>query len=621
MVSHGQDHAHDLNNDNQMAVVEIDEILKEVAQVSKQLNTDGPNLGEAYRKAVEMYDEVRTHSDSSYFPTRLFREKAPNESLAEFEYRKGIYRSATYYAWARITGVLSRVLNEQNFTVTIPEPSSALTGRDENIEDYLFYLYPNEESILDYFKTVVFPASLEDPNAVMVVQPKTWETIDDESAFIDAISVVYECWRVLRFMEGEYCLIMLGEESEVRSKSRNGYGKKALRRYMFVDTEKYVFIKEVKDANGKVKVVIEENEQGARIYLHSRDILPARRLKGKPIRVGNETIYESYLYPIVPTLDRATCDQSTLDISKYTHAFPQRWEYTTACDADGCHGGYMDERNSEGHMIGKLRCRSCGGTGRKSMIGPMQSYIIDLPEREGDVKPQLPPAGYIDLDHSILIFLDQQIQSNIEKAFTMLNIEPSNSDVKGGAPALSKQIDREELFAFLVQISTTTFNAFEWAVNMTLDLRYGDLQENGIKVSRPQTFDIRNSSVIQEEIKNGDQAVKRWLYKDYAAQRFGPTSRQMEVVELQVSIDDLYGMGVMEVQGLVGSGIMPKWKAVLHFEFTSILDDVVEATPNLMELPLSEIKELMRAEAESRAPQGMAANQLRIEDIIGAANA
>lgn len=585
----------------------------EAASAIIENTTSGEN--DRYNKAYNLFNQVRTHSDSTYFPAMLFREKAPNETAEEFNYRKSIYRSATYHAWTKIEGAFRRIMNEQNYTITIPEETDKLVGRDEKIGEYLFFNYPEYESVTTYFKTVVFSNMLSDPNALFVILPNAEIEAEEVSAIRDSRGHIYECWRVFGFKEDNYALICLNEEGEIPNKATKNTSKKLLS-FLWIDRENYVKLRQVQDKKGLKKLIVTD------IIPHGKEDLPARNLRGKMKRANNGIVYESYIYPAVPTLDRATCDQSTLDISKYSHAFLQRWEYVTECTHRGCVDGKVPVTDQDGKLLGTGTCPSCNGEGTKRMLGAMQSYQVQVPSREGDPKPQLPPAGYVDLDHSILEFLAKEIDRNIEKSFQMLNIDISNSEVHGGETALGKQIDREELFSFMQEMSENMFSMMEWALNLIMELRYGQLQEGKIAVSRPTNFELRSAGSLINEMKEAQSPINKYVIGEYADIRFGKMSRQRDVVKLALAVDAFFGYEASVVQSLVSSNTMPKWMATLHFDFTSILDDVVARYPELMEMPIQDIKKLLNEEAQLRTvtsapPQG----SFDLQDILGVANA
>jgi hypothetical protein len=585
----------------------LEKISKEYATYETKKRSDKyyiPNFYPTYRECVEMASRLRVHSDYDAFPEKLFREKAPNELPHEFNYRKNIYKPITVPYFHKAVNVAGRVWNRQNYEI-----------RYANVEQerYFNQEYPRFGSIETYFQQIVTFVTLTDPNAVLGIMPVNLQYLED-GTFNDTIEVTptahcFKSKRVWAWKDEEYAIIRADYSSKVTLGSDGS--------------------KEVED--GLVFFIFDRNEiqvatQVGRksdyifdielYYRHNLNQLPCVRLGGISVQEDGDYYYQSFYTPAIPALDQAVNDFSTLQMSKFSHAFLQKWEYVDECDK--CNGsGQIEEALGFEDKVA-IACSNCGGTGTRRMFGPLSVYQIQAPNRfttETETKIQVPPAGFIDVKHEILDFLNKQVITNIQMAFELLSIDVMNNEkISGRETATGKAIDREELYSFLLSFSAVVFSDFEFAINMIGRMRFGDSWQSPA-IRYPQNFEMRTDAELTAEIKGAPSFSKAMLAQQYLDTRFPIEETKSAIMKLSVKVDPYFNLDAKEVMLLVAGGMIEKWEGLMHFKVESIIRDLVYEDEGFLALDYLEQKKKIEEVAKRLVPQK---NTLPLSDNMSA---
>lgn len=568
-----------------------------------------------YRESVEMASHISVHAEQVTFPDRLFRKKAPNEDEEQFQYRKDNYKPITKPFWERGQTTINRIWNKQNYKIEWNAAKEDAQYKEEPAEQYFTQQYPVYGSSISYFESIVTPRKINDPNAILCVKPyyipskpgENGEDVMDDTQSIEPVAVVYGAHQVVDYIINERVLILLDEKSEVEyrsAKDRVGL------MFEYYDTESIWKITQVgKKTEWKFEIVL--------YYKHEWQKLPAQKLKGKPIQVENEVLYQSPFFNAVPGLDEALYDASTLQISKVAHAFPQRWEYANLCTADGCDHGYTG--------FGDVRkvCNSCKGTGivsKRSPLGVLQLLPAASVTNEGDMGVNTPPFGYEAPDPTILEFLDKQIDKNIVRAFAMLNIDVSDSNVKGSETALGKQIDREDLFSMLLKISNETYDLLGFFFDACGYMRY-QAKFNRPEIKKPADFAIRSEADLTEELKTAKDAgipdVAQLLITDqYLHTRFTAADAVSKRINLIFKVDSLAMKDDLEVASGIGVGTVFKWQGVLHVNINRYIEEIMETEKDFLEQEFLVQKQKLEQKAKDELAANQAARTAELIDVI-----
>jgi hypothetical protein len=563
-----------------------------------------PDFYPTYKECVEMAERLRIHSDYDAFPEKLFREKAPNELPHEFNYRKAIYRPITVPYFHKAVNIAGRVWNRQNFEVRFD---------NQNQERYFTEQYPRFGSLENYFQQIVSFETLTDPNAVVAIMPINLEYFEsgefNDSVEVTPVAYCFKSKRVWAWKDEEYAIIKAEQKSYVKTGNNGKEEEEGLVFYIFDKNEIQIAKQVGKKSDFEFEIEL--------YYRHNLGYLPCRRLGGISVQESGDYYFQSFYTPAVPALDQAVSDFSTLQMSKFSHAFLQKWEYVDECDT--CNGtGETEEAIGFEEKVA-IACSSCGGSGTKRMFGPMSVYQVQAPNRftsETETKINIPPAGFIDVKHEILEFLNKQVITNIQMAFELLSIDVMNNEkISGRETATGKAIDREELYSFLLRFANTVFDDFEFAIDTIGSMRYGSEWQMPA-VRYPQNFEMRTDAELTEEIKHAPNFSRAMLAQQYLETRFPIQEAKSAIMKLSVQVDPYFNLDPKDVLSLVASGIAEKWKAVMHFEIEAIIKGLVEESEGFLDLPMLEQKAIIEARAKEMTPQ--AQQGLSVDTILNA---
>lgn len=532
-------------------------------------------------EALDLYRRIRVHFDGR-FPAFLFEERAPRESQEEFEYRKKIYKAITKAWMGRALGAVARVWNDKNYTVEWYEKSD---------EEYFNQEYPKYGNIWAYFEQVVTVEKLKDPNAVIAHRPSGIPTTEDgevdQTKKVEPVAVIYHCDQVLKYVEEDYCLILLNEKAPIVYDKQVRYEGRIFELYDAVNIWRITQTSKNGDTVQTFEVTSYYKDT------HGLGYLPVTKLKGTPLQREEEILYESYFAPAIPSLESALLDHSTLQMVKYAFAFPVKWQYTDECGNKECNNGLVNGFDKEGNSI-QVTCGVCKGTGR-SAGGPLAHYEIALSNQDGSLKQSVPtpPAGFITPETAIMEFLWKQVTEYLQSGYSILNLEVSNSFAKGDDTALGKQIDREEFFSFLMRFSNELFETLEFSIKTIGILRNGESYQPPA-INRPTNFTIRDDQELTEELANVNipDFARRKILKAYNNSRFINDRQAEKMFNVISRLDKHITKSTDEILRLAAAGYITKRDVLLHYNLQAWIESILIEEPDFLDRDFeSEIKD------------------------------
>lgn len=477
----------------------------------------------------------------------------------------------------RALGAVARGWNDKNFTVE---------WYDKSDEEYFNEDYPKYTNIWAYFEQVVTVEKLKDPNAVIAFRPSGIPTTEegevDQTKKVEPVAVIYHCDQVIKFVEDDYCLILLSEKAPIKTQAGVVYEGRIFELY---DRENIWRITQTSRNGDK-----EQTFDVTSYYRESHGLgyLPVKKLKGTPLQREEEILYESYFAPAIPSLESALLDHSTLQMVKYAFAFPVKWQYVDECTNKDCNDGFVWEGEN------KVVCPACKGSG-KSRSGPLAVYDIALKNIDGSVQQSTPtpPTGYIAPETAILEFLWKQVTDYLQSGYSILNLEVSNSFVKGTDTALGKQIDREEFFSFLLRLYNELFETLEFSIKTIGILRNGAEYEPPA-INRPTNFTIRNDQELTDELANDNipDFARRKILKAYNNSRFINDGQAEKMFNVISRLDKHITKSTDEILRLASAGYITKRDVLLHYNLQAWIESILIEEPDFLDRDFeSEIKE------------------------------
>jgi len=579
-----------------------------------------PDFFPTYKFQVELMDGNRIHAEKGFFPEKLFKERSPNETDKEFEYRKANYKQITLPVFIDFVSTVSRAMHDANWSIEYAKD-------EEKFAEFTFQDYVEKEitkfgSVEEFVKSFLIAYKLIDANGVVAVKPEALpitendngELVIDDTTLIEPQPFYFSSKQVVAFSEGEFALIETGEKSFV-----DFGGKK----------EKMGFVFDFYDNNAiwRIEQTGKQSDWTFSVNLffqHNWGKLPVKKLKGIPILKDGDVVYQSPFSFAVDNLDIALLNNSNLQIATGKCAFPVPVMYGSVCDfEDENHNRCLDGKLSiEGKWVD---CPKCNGSGLRSRVNPMGTILLKPPTREdeGDRDMKQQPLQYVAPSSEILKFLEESIDKNETKARKILHLRDSDSMAQfKDDTATSSNNDLKSTYSFIKPISDQIFSLYEFILDAIGWMRYGeDFKEPTLHF--PMTFDFKTENDYLIEINNAVKvglppfALHKILF-NYLNTIFFTEKQSMQAFNLIVSADRLFGLTRDEITIKLAKGLIANWEDILHQSAFTFIQDIVREDESFFEKELQEQINLLVAKAKAKAaeiaPQSPSASA--IENIL-----
>jgi hypothetical protein len=350
-------------------------------------------------------------------------------------------------------------------------------------------------------------------------------------------------------------------------------------------------------------------------FTHDLGYVPCKKLMGTPQMIGSELLFQSPFTTAVPLLDQVVLDESYLQMSKATSAFPFMVALGEICEFTDREGNRCDSGQIFDAIGGGYRtCPSCSGAGVKSRFSPTGMLLVKpkTSMSEGDSGLSGDYMKFVSPPMDTLNFLRTEIDSHIAKSRQILHLPSSDSTgTIGEASTATGSLNKmRALYAFVKPISDQLFSIYEFCLVTMGKMRYGEYF-GGVTLVYPTSFDISTPSdylaLISEGIKAGvPPAVTYANVYNYIKAVNYTDDQSSAIYELIVNADELLLMSSADVLARIGNGTIEKWQDVLHQSapqlIMELMRDFVPTTdnPTFISLPMSEQVTLLREAAVSK---------------------
>lgn len=595
------------------------EALKNWEEKPNKKKYGHPDFNHTYARQVELKERMEIHTELDKKPKELMKKRGPYEDDRQYEYREKNFNNVTMPYFMKAVGKLNRIMNKSNYSIQWQQ------GEEQ---EYFKKYIPIFGSIEDYFEQIVIIEKILDPNALLVVKPLSLPVreaevegeiviVFDDSKPIDPVPVIIECDDVIDYMPGVYAMIELEEKTWVE------YGGRKVKEgliFEFYDTQN---IYRIKQYGKKTDWTFTAPEI---YYPHQLGYLPCEKLRGIPKNDDGHIYYWSYFIYAIPLLDIAIYEYSNLDISLITQMFPQRSEWVEKCNNEGCVDGFIQKFVDD--KVHLETCNRCNGTGKAQPVGVMQVKQFTVPDAMQPDDPiksvQFPGVAYVAPPVEPLQFVYDKFQQDIKDAFGFINMEVSNSDVKGSETALGKQIDREELFAFLMRISNEVFALLSFTIKAIGEMRYGkDFEEPIVKA--PTSFAIRSEYDLTEELIESKKAqipdvAMRQIIREYIGKRFSNQKNIEQIIELAFYADRFITSNVVDMTARLANGTADKWEAILHDSIYTMIDAELKTNEKFFEQDIEVQNQILVDKAKAIAAGITQGKTETVDKILNIAN-
>jgi hypothetical protein len=572
-----------------------------------------PEYWSGYNYAAKMYDSILPHSRSDVYPEHLLSVRAPNQTDAQALYIKANYKATTLSVFEDFRSTISRAFADQNWSIRYsPE-------LDERFGEETFQRYVNNEiekfgSLEMFVKNMLPTLKLVDANGIIAIYPDDIEYLDEEefeepvmgNELLRPMPTYYNCKNIVGQKFGEYYLVISDEHSYVKNGSKTEETGIVL--YLYDSMAIY----KIEQTGKKSDMTFGEP---VLYFQHNLGYVPCIKLMGSPQLIADEIAFQSPFITAVPLLDQVVLDESYLQMSKATSAFPFMVALGEICefvDREGnkCNDGQIFDAVNGGYRT----CGSCSGSGVKSRFSPTGMLLIKprTSLSEGDSGLSGEYLKFVSPPMDTLTFLRTEIEQQMAKSRRILHLPSSDeSGTIGEASTATGSLNKlRSLYAFIKPISDQLFTIYEFSLVTIGKMRYGDLF-GGVNLVYPTSFDISTPSdylaVISEGVKAGvPPSITFSNVYNYIRAIHYTDEETSAVYDLIINADELLLMSNADILARLASGSVEKWQDVLHNSGPQLIMELIrdfiptEGAQRFLDQPMSDQITQLRAKAAEK---------------------
>jgi hypothetical protein len=572
-----------------------------------------PEYWSGYNYAAKMYDSILPHSRSDVYPEHLLSVRAPNQTDAQAMYIKANYKATTLSVFEDFRSTISRAFADQNWSIRYsPE-------LDERFGEETFQRYVNNEiekfgSLEMFVKNMLPTLKLVDANGIIAIYPDDIPYLDEEefeepvmgNELLRPMPTYYNCKNIVGQKFGEYYLVISDDHSYVKNGSKMEESGIVL--YLYDSDAIY----KIEQTGKKSDMTFGEP---VLYFQHNLGYVPCIKLMGSPQLINDEIAFQSPFITAVPLLDQVVLDESYLQMSKATSAFPFMVALGEICefiDREGnkCNDGQIFDAVNGGYRT----CGSCSGSGVKSRFSPTGMLLIKprTSLSEGDSGLSGEYLKFVSPPMETLNFLRTEIEQQMAKSRRILHLPSSDeSGTIGEASTATGSLNKlRSLYAFIKPISDQLFTIYEFSLVTIGKMRYGDLF-GGVNLVYPTSFDISTPSdylaVISEGVKAGvPPSITFSNVYNYIRAIHYTDEETSAVYDLIINADELLLMSNADILARLASGSVEKWQDVLHNSGPQLIMELIrdfiptEGAERFLDLPMSEQIAQLRAKAAEK---------------------
>jgi hypothetical protein len=562
--------------------------------------TQYPEYWPGYNYAAKMYDSILPHTRPDIYPAHLLSVRAPNQTDAQAEYIRANYKPTTLSVFEDFKATISRAFADQNWSIRYSQELEPIFGQDT------FQRFVNEEidrfgSLEMFIKNMVPTLKLIDPNGIIAIEPDDIDTVmDDEGEEIVSNELIrpmpeyYSCKSIVGQEFGEYYMVITDDRTDVK------VGTKTEKTGIVLEIYDNMNIWKVYQVGKKSDMTFSEP---VLYFAHNLGYVPCHKLEGMPQLVGGEIAFQSPFITAVPLLDQVILDESYLQISKATSAFPFMVALGEICefvDREGnkCQDGQIFDPINGGYRT----CGSCNGSGVKSRFSPTGMLLIKPKTSlsDGDSSLSGEYLKFVSPPMDTLTFLRGEIEQQMSKARRILHL-PSSDEAStiGEASTATGSLNKvRALYAFIKPISDQIFNLYEFCLVTMGKMRYGE-NFGGVNLVYPTSFDISTPSdylsIISEGVKAGvPPSITFSNVYNYIRAIHYTDEETSAVYDLIINADELLLMSSADIVARIANGTVERYQDVIHHSAPQLIMELIrnfiptEDAQRFIDLPMGE---------------------------------
>lgn len=490
-------------------------------------------------QCIEMAEKIRVHADGR-LPEKIILERRPNESEAIKKYRAKIYEPITKTTVGKVFTSLEKIRRSPDWDIRYNTEVPKRITESETLHNYCELNYPLHTSLTNWAFSVLLRRYLIDANGIVAIIPQSIPESNTE--YVKPVAEFFDSDQVVDYAEGEYVVLRSRDTSTYTSHNGTRVNTQGAIYYIITCNE---FVRYEQINSKQLSAVA--------TYRHNIGRLPAFKAGGVfYARKNNDTIYESRIAAMVPSLDEAVREYSDLQAEILQHIHSEKYAFANA-ECPECNGtGRVFKKDENGNDIGHEVCKRCNGSGSVLNVSPYGMFTI-TPAKFGESAIPTPPMGYVQKSTEIAKFSDEHVRQHKYDALAAINME-FLAETPLSQSGVAKQYDKDELNNFVNAIAEDIVRILDSVYYFINEYRYKIIVPNDElrramvpAINVPATFDIITASAILQNVKTAREAqlnpaIMRELEVEYAKKQFNTNQDIAKTMTAIYDLDPLYGL-------------------------------------------------------------------------------
>lgn len=472
-------------------------------------------------------NKILVHSEGVRPPSEIMTQRH-SETADIYEWRLRNYIPITTSSWERALSVLQRIFINSKYNYET----------HDNVAEYLHNTRFDGYRFDEYIQVKVLKVMLEDPNAWLVWVPDLVNSSQTQLS-VRPIIVTSD----LKRSETNNEIVFYDEIEKTEyydNRNKIQYNGDV---YWKISRNSITKIYRTNDDKRGNEQYNEEM-----VFEHGLGVIPYLTLGGRWNSTYNN--YTSFFHSFIQIADEAIKQFSDWQYIMATSGYPIKEMANMECDAPGCHDGELEDGST---------CRVCNGTGIKPFS---PSSVLIRPETmnttQFDPRPLL---QYHTPPPQIIEYAQKAWQMLLEKAEASINMVHVFKPQSG----IAKEIDREDMYSMLSEISSNVFNNIFYNslyyISRFVMIYRKDMDAHKVIIYPPTDFTLKDVDGLtvdyQEYIaNNADKNLVQRSYKDLIMAKYTGNLVEQRIADVQIYYDDWMPYSADEKMALKESGVL-----------------------------------------------------------------
>lgn len=555
--------------------------------IKAMINADYKNKALCTKLAYDL----KVHA-LGFVPEKLINERRPSESEEIKNYRKQIYVPKTKNPISKVISSLEKIRRSQDWSIQYDASKvSPRIAEGETLYDYCEKNYPIHTSITNWCFSELLKQYLLDANGIVAVIP--FSVPESTSEYVKPIATFFGSEQIVNYVENEY-VVLKSKDTSTYTTPEGEIVKTDGAIYYIITRYECLKYEQI-----NVKGDLEQKQ----VYEHNIGILPAFKVGGLfKERINNDTIYESRIAAMIPSLDEAAREYSDLQAEIVQHIHSEKYGYTNS-ECSHCRGAGKVTENGK-----QATCKHCNGTGSVLNVSPYGMYLIEN-ARAGEAQLPAPPIGYVQKSSEIARLQDERVRQHLLDALSAVNME-FLAETPLSQSGVAKEVDRDELNNFVNAIAEDLVRCLDNVYFFINEYRYLIIVENEIErremlpnINVPVKYDLLNTNILMQQLTSARNAqlnpvILRAMEIDFAKKQFCTDKSISDMVEATFDLDPLFGVSQENKMTMLSMGGITPIDYVLSCNVAAFVRRAINENEDFYSLSYEKKMEIMRKYAE-----------------------